>query len=72
MTKQTAIKKIEKLNFKTNELVKNSEVIWKQIKKNQQIITDLKREYNIGCTLLDESLMDYYKSESRVWFLTGV
>jgi hypothetical protein len=69
MTKQTAIKKIEKLNLKTNELVKNSEVIWTQIKKNQQIITDLKREYNIGCTLLDESLMDYYKSESRAMAL---
>ena len=58
MKKEKAIKFINKLNEENSELIK-------QLDYNKSIIAKLKRDHNIGCTLLDESLLDYYKSEAR-------
>jgi hypothetical protein len=69
MTKQTALKKVERLENEIAEYVQLMDEIKSYMENCKRQITDLKREYNIGCTLLDESLMDYYKSESRAMAL---
>jgi hypothetical protein len=65
MTKQTALKKIEKYNLENANDIKISELCWKRINDRKKKISDLKREFNIGNTLLDESLLNFYKGESR-------
>jgi hypothetical protein len=65
MIKKDAIKKIEKLNHENAKDIQASKIIWTRIENRKYKIESLKREFNIGNTILDEALLDYYKGKAK-------
>jgi hypothetical protein len=66
MTKKTALKKIEKLDMEIAEYVQLMDEIKSYMENCKQQIANLKKEFNIGTTFLDEVLLDHYRGEDKL------